>query len=172
MSELDNFKSKITYAKKPLFGAIAVIVLAVFLAFSPAGFRGDPVRAVLVLLPAIFLLYPHEGVRYNIALAVVSGIAVIASLVYLIQTMSIISFGYGFYLEELFRMICYGLLIIIHVYLLFCACLLAIPNENQAPNALYLNNNMNAASNAKFCKECGAKVNGNLPFCPECGKKL
>ena len=174
MNELDNFKSKITYEKKPLYGSIAIIVVAVLIAL---GFMfSDWVRFILLTLPAAFLVIPKEKIRHNPALAIIFGIIVAISFCYSIWAFANVLLYHSFYstLDWDFY-VAHICTILIHVYLLFCAILLYIPTfKDDGTIAANMNNmaNVNTVSNAKFCRGCGAKVDGNLAFCPECGKKL
>ena len=168
MSELDNFKSNLTNDKKTLFGAVAIIACTVLVSISFVYLNW--ISFILVLLPAIFLVYPNEKIKSNMNLAIAGLISVAISLCYTVW------FLLGFTVNSFYVSIFYFVVVLTalaHIYGFFCAFLVYLPAGEQPQNVLPVNTNANAVvSNVRFCRECGTKVNGDLAFCPECGNKL
>ena len=173
MNELDNFKSKITSDRKTIIGLIGIIAVVVCSAFSL--FYTDWLRVLLIMLPAVFLVFPNPQIRYNKIVGIVFAIISAISLIFAILTIAdTVSYFSGFPVDEfLFFVVQDVSLILVSLYALFCSLLLLVPTGEEAQQNVpaYMNANNNVAK-ASFCRECGAKINTNSAFCPECGKRL
>lgn len=174
MNELDNFKSKITSDRKTIIGLIGIIAVVVCSAFSL--FYTDWLRVLLIMLPAVFLVFPNPQIRYNkivgIVFAIISAISLIFAVLTIIDTVTYF-IGYADFEDFIYFLVQDIALILVSLYALFCSLLLLVPTGEEAQQNVpaYMNANNNVAK-ASFCRECGAKINTNSAFCPECGKRL
>lgn len=177
MNELNDFKSKITFENKTIFGIVG-LVIAIF--FWGIGHPNIGIMDVLILVfPAIFLIIPNETIKNSKPLAIIA--AIIIGLLLLVGISSFITviteympYSYMFtsgYVEGMF--IADILQIILAIYGLFCAFLMTIPTM---PNSQTSSNNNNIGSNQtnsrNFCSSCGAKLNQDAKFCSSCGEKV
>ena len=192
MGVFDDIKYKINYDNKSIFGLALIfigVVLNLFgflhdLGISTSWFIFGALRFLVFVLPGFFLIIPNEKVRYNKALSIVCAILICIFLIFGIfniitsisaHTVGTYNYSYGF-VYDFYDIIIDVIAVIFCIYSLICALLLAIPNDSAKPNQFVsqkaLNQTAPAANVPRFCRECGAKVNGDLAFCPECGKKL
>lgn len=178
---LENFKSQMTDEKKAIFGAIGIVLTIIL--FSFCHYAAFMILCYIMMLPAIFLVFPSKKTRYNKALSIV--FIFILGFFFIIAALivfgSIVNHVYYTLSDYLVNLSLVGLLL----YGIFCAYLIHVPigdegiKHNKYHNPYYyalIHNknkaNANKAPKAKFCNECGAEVSGNSKFCKECGKEL
>ena len=161
MSNIDDFKSKITYENKTSIGVAGLILAFVFWAIgSPNIGLGD---VLLLIFPAIFLVIPSESIKNNKILGIISAIILLLLLLVGISAFSVVITEYlpdsymfpDGYVAKMF--IANLLQIILCIYGLFCAYLLTIETKQ---NKTSINSqNMNSIVNNtikydKYCSEC------------------
>ena len=177
MGALDGLKSKITYENKTIIGVVGIVLAIFFWILAPSiGFLG----ALISVLPAILLIIPSPTVKNSKALAIITGIILLIWLIAGISHFMMVIYDYmpmsmlyePGYVETMY--VADILEIILVIYGLICAFILAIPTE---PKGGLTTTNTPSNNNAevkydKYCSKCGTGLKNDAKFRSSCGSEI
>ena len=158
MSTMDNFKSKINFDNKSIFGLVLIFLAIiaylsgffdVVLKIPVLALYIDGIALLMLIAPGLVLIFPKEDIKYNKPVAIVCVVLEALFLVlvfftlYLAFTGNVYSFSsyyssYSSYSYSLsssifFLYLIYTIIeVLLALYGLFCAFLISVPSEGPA----------------------------------------